>query len=350
MAAADVVVATMGDKQLTNAQLQAFYWQEVYMFLNEYGIYAQAMGLDVYEGLDKQLMMGGSEDESANVSWQQFFLDGAIATWKNYQALALEAEEVNYQMTAEEQEELAAMAADLNAAAAQAGFDSADALIRQNVGAACDLESYLQYVNMYYHGMSYYYDFCNKISPTDAEVEAFFEQNQDYFDEYGITKDAKYVNVRHVLLRPEGGEAGADGYPVYTDEAWENCRVKADELYNQWLAGDKTEDSFAQLAMEYSVDGSAAQGGLYEDVPVGKMVPEFNDWCFDASRVPGDHGVIKTQYGYHIMFFSAHRDWFVIAKEGLIDDIAFDKIPETAEKYESQVDFSLVQLGNLNLA
>ena len=80
------------------------------------------------------------------------------------------------------------------------------------------------------------------------------------------------------------------------------------------------------------------------------MVPEFNDWCFDASRVPGDHGVVKTSYGYHIMFFSAHRDWFVIAKEGLIDDIAFDKIPETAEKYESQVDFSLVQLGNLNLA
>ena len=350
MAAADVVVATMGDKQLTNAQLQAFYWQEVYMFLNEYGIYAQAMGLDVYEGLDKQLMMGGSEDESANVSWQQFFLDGAIATWKNYQALALEAEEANYQMSAEEQEELATMAEDLNAAAVQAGLADADALIRQNVGAACDLENYLKYVNMYYHGMSYYYDFCSKINPTDAEVEAYFEENQEYFDEYGITKDAKYVNVRHVLLRPEGGEVGADGYPVYTDEAWEDCRVQAEELYNQWLSGDKSEDSFAQLAMEYSVDGSAAQGGLYEDVPVGKMVPEFNDWCFDASRVPGDHGVIKTQYGYHIMFFSAHRDWFVIAKEGLIDDIAIDKIPETAEKYTSEVDFSLVQLGNLNLA
>ena len=350
MAAADVVVATMGDKQLTNAQLQAFYWQEVYMFLNEYGIYAQSMGLDVYEGLDKQLMMGGSEDESANVSWQQFFLDGAISTWKNYQALALEAEEANYQMTAEEQEELAAMAADLNAAAVEAGLADADALIRRNVGAACDLESYLQYINMYYHGMSYYYDFCSKINPTDAEVEAFFQENKDYFDEYGITKDSKFVNIRHVLQMPEGGETGADGYPVYTDEAWENCRVQADELYNQWLAGDKSEDSFAQLAMQYSADGNAAQGGIYEDVYVGQMVPEFNDWCFDASRVPGDHGVVKTSYGYHIMFFSAHRDWYVIAKEGLIDDIAFDKIPETAEKYASQVDFSLVQLGNLNLA
>ena len=33
------------------------------------------------------------------------------------------------------------------------------------------------------------------------------------------------------------------------------------------------------------------------------MVTAFNDWCFDASRKPGDTGVVETDYGYHIMYF-----------------------------------------------
>jgi len=354
-ASSDVVVATMGDKTLTNGELQAFYWQEVYMFLTEYGNYAQYMGLDVYTGLDQQLMLGGSED-GTDLSWQQFFLDGAIATWKNYQALALEAEEADHQLPADMQAELDEMAADMEAAAVSGGFENADAMIRANVGAACSLESYMKYVNTYYQGMAYYSDYCSNLDPSDEEVEAFYAENEDYYTENGVTKDGKFVNVRHVLLQPEGGEADENGYPVYTEEAWEACRVKAEELYAQWQAGDMSEDSFAQLANEHTADvndtdyDGVPDGGLYTDVSVGQMVQEFEDWCFDESRVPGDHGLVKTMYGYHIMYFSAHRSWFDLAKEGLIDSLAYDKIPETAEKYTAEVDFSLVELGALNFA
>ena len=33
------------------------------------------------------------------------------------------------------------------------------------------------------------------------------------------------------------------------------------------------------------------------------MVTAFNDWCFDTARQPGDTGVVKTEYGYHVMYF-----------------------------------------------
>jgi len=151
-----------------------------------------------------------------------------------------------------------------------------------------------------------------------------------------------------VLLQPEGGETGEDGYPVFTDEAWETCRVEAEELYNKWQEGDKSEESFAQLAMEYSVDGSASNGGLYEGVAVGQMVPEFNDWCFDEARQAGDHGLVKTVYGYHIMFFSAHRNWLDFAKDDLINKFAYEKIPAAVEKHPATVDFSLVELANIS--
>jgi predicted nucleotidyltransferase len=61
-------------------------------------------------------------------------------------------------------------------------------------------------------------------------------------------------------------------------------------------------DSFAELAKANS-DDNADAGGLYEEVYKGQMVKEFEDWCFDPARKPGDTGVVKTTYGYHIMYF-----------------------------------------------
>ena len=37
---------------------------------------------------------------------------------------------------------------------------------------------------------------------------------------------------------------------------------------------------------------------------------EFNDWCFDASRKPGDTGIVKTSYGYHVMYFVSQTDTY----------------------------------------
>ncbi|MBQ1704276.1 MAG: peptidylprolyl isomerase, partial [Clostridia bacterium] len=68
-------------------------------------------------------------------------------------------------------------------------------------------------------------------------------------------------------------------------------------------AGPATEDSFADLAREYSADSNASSGGLYTGIYLGQMVQEFQDWCFDESRQPGDTGIVKTDYGYHVMYF-----------------------------------------------
>ena len=306
---ADVVVATVGDKTLTNGQLQAFYWQEVYLFLQEYGAYLPYIGLDTAKPLDQQL----TEMGETPMSWQQFFLDSAIYSWHNYQSMELEGENTDYQLPADRQAQLDSLRDDLEAASVQGGFESIDAMIHNSVGAACNLENYLAYVDVYYHGLGYYYDYCENLNPSNEEVEAYYAENEASYIQNGVTKDAKFVDVRHVLVLPEGGEAGADGYMVYTDEAWEACRVKAEELYNQWQTGDMSEESFALLANENTADGNDANGdgepdgGLYENVYVGQMVTEFEDWCFDETRQSGDHGLVKTRYGYHIMFFCDSR-------------------------------------------
>ena len=342
IAARDMVVATMGDKKLTSAELQAYYWMEVSMFLQEYGSYADYIGLDIYAPLDKQLTEMGEKP----MSWQQFFLDSAIYSWKTYQSMALEAEAAGYKMPADRQAELDTLPAELENTAKNTGV-SVDELVARNISHGSTLDAYVNYVETYYKGMSYYYDYCEKIDPTDEEIKAYFEENKDSYA--NIDMSEKYIDVRHVLLQPEGGETGADGYPVFTDEAWEACQKQAEEIYSKWQEGDLSEESFAQLAKDHSVDGSASNGGLYENVNQGRMVPEFDAWCFDESRQVGDHGLVKTVYGYHIMFFSGSREvWYATAQNDLISERAYNMIPEVMEKYPTTVDFSAIVLGEVS--
>ena len=113
------------------------------------------------------------------------------------------------------------------------------------------------------------------------------------------------INVRHILIQPEESElsSGDEGYDADVEAKDAEAKQKAEDLLAQWQAGEATEDSFAELAKENSADSNAAQGGLYEDVTRGSMVTEFNDWCFDPARQVGDTGIVKTTYGYHIMYF-----------------------------------------------
>ena len=112
------------------------------------------------------------------------------------------------------------------------------------------------------------------------------------------------VNVRHILIKFEGGTTDSTtGTTTYSDEEKEAAKQKAEEILDEWMSGDATEDSFAALANEKSDDGNGTTGGLYENVYPGQMVSSFNDWCFDESRQPGDTGIVETSYGVHVMYF-----------------------------------------------
>lgn len=114
------------------------------------------------------------------------------------------------------------------------------------------------------------------------------------------------IDIRHILV-PLGAATLAEDDEGYAEEqarSKADAHAKAEELLSQWQSGEATEDSFAALAMKESTDGSKYDGGLYTEVYQGMMVTEFNDWCFDPSRRPGDTGVVDTQFGSHVMYFS----------------------------------------------
>lgn len=140
--------------------------------------------------------------------------------------------------------------------------------------------------------------------------------------------DAKTVNVRHILIAPESSKSSDDSSSSKsakdcTDKEWAAAEKKAKSILAKYNSGDKTSKSFAKLAKSNSSDGNASNGGLYENIIPNQMVPTFNAWCFDSSRKAGDVGIVKTEYGYHIMYFEGKNDqavWKYIAQQKLAAD------------------------------
>ena len=140
----------------------------------------------------------------------------------------------------------------------------------------------------------------------------------------------KLVDVMHVLIQFEGGSTNSSGVTTYSDAEKAKAEEEARKLLKEWQEGEKADkDSFAELAKKNSDDtGSAADGGLYEDVYPNQMVKAFNDWCFDEARKPGDTGIVETEYGFHIMYFvetneQTFRDYM----------ITYDKLNEEMEAW-----------------
>ena len=80
------------------------------------------------------------------------------------------------------------------------------------------------------------------------------------------------------------------------------------------------------------------------------MTDEFDAWCFDDSRQTGDYGLVRTRYGYHVMFFSG-LSWYNTAKSALLSQKSNDFVDNAIGQFEMTYDLNKlaiagVQLGN----
>ena len=460
----DKIVATMGDYSLTNGQLQVFYWMQVYDFLSYYGYYATYMGLDYTQPLETQIF-----DSETGKNWQQYFLETALTSWRQYQALYTEAEKAGYQLDDEQQQYIDTLAASLEEMAISNSFANAAAMLQADMGPGITVDDYVYYVKLYQTGNLYFSSLVDEMKATDEEIETYFTENADSLaSSYSITKESgklydvrnilikpeggtkddsgntvysedeweacrqaaqdiydawlagemtedtfsalatdnskdsnassgglysdldgssmTEVDVRHILIMPEGGTKDENNNTTYSDDEWEACRQAAQDIYDAWLAGEMTEDSFIAAAKEYSEDGNKDDGGLYTNVYVGQMVAEFEDWCFDESRQYGDHGLIKTKFGYHIMFFvrsdnafdswiadesraagdttmvltddgyqilyfvDSEEGWIRYSREGVLSDKATDALKSIVEPYVLNTDYKKIAIGAADLS
>lgn len=343
VAGKDLVVATIGEDQLTNGQLQVYYWSIVNNYLNsESGYYAMMGGaLDYTRPLDTQI-----STEDASLTWQQFFLKEALNFWQLYVSLAEEAKLSGMEMIQEQKDSLENLTQYLEQTAASYNV-TVDELMLNNFGPGAGVEEYRAFQERMLEGRGFYENALEEMKPTQEDLEDFYTRNESLFASNGITKDSKYVDVRHILVKIEGGTADENGATTYSDEEWAACEAEAQAILDTFLAGDKTEESFAALANEKSEDpGSNTNGGLYENVYMGQMVEPFENWCFDETRAYGDTGLVQTTYGYHVMYYVGSEPmWTQYAESGWVTEQSNAFLTGLAEKYPMEADYTKMILG-----
>ena len=340
----DTVVATVGDFELTNNELQVFYWQGVEEFYNYYGYYIDSSILDLSKPLDTQFY-----DEASGVTWQRHFLDNALTTWSRYAALGMHAKEEGFDLSEETKAELETMPQQLEDMAVAYQYANAEEMLKADMGIVCNVDGYLAFLTTNLLAGQYLDSIYDSLVPTDAQIEAYYVENEEMLNTQGISKDNGItVDARHILICPKGGTEDENGTITYSEEEWEACREQAQMLLDQWLAEDGTEEGFAQYATMYTEDpGSMASGGLYTDMYEGQMVAPFEDWCFDASRQYGDSGLVKTTYGYHIMYFVESREiWISNVRDLMISDNSMAIVNEASAKWPVDVNYKKIALGD----
>lgn len=349
---ADDVVATMGGKELTNAQLMLYYRSQTMDFINYYSGYLTNIGLDYTKPLNEQPCYF---EEYKDLSWQQYLLEMSVMTWQNYQTMALLAEQAGYTLSAEAEEELAGFPEQLQKQADEEGYESVDALLAEVIGSGCTVDEYMKFVRLAYLSSEYHAIQAEKLTPTDDEAEAYFDEYADTFESSGITKESGlYASVRHILVIPEGGTTDeTTGLTTYTDDEWAAALPEAEKILNAWKSGEATEESFGELANTYSEDGgSNTTGGLYEGIYYGSgMVEEFEAWAIDSARQAGDTEIVKTQFGYHIMYFvGGEQNWLMNARTQLLAERTTALIDSGKETWPMKVTYGKIAIPELKLA
>ena len=168
-----------------------------------------------------------------------------------------------------------------------------------------------------------------------------------YVVRFGSVNDNTYAlaDVRHILVKFEGGKTDSTGKVTYTAAEKNKAKVEAEKIFAEFENGLKSEDRFSMLATQYTDDSNKEQGGLYEGVYPGQMVANFNDWCFADERKAGDYGLIDTEYGYHLMFYvgdneTNYRDHMVTEDKKEADITAwFEEIVKNSDYAEKNMKY-----------
>ena len=82
----------------------------------------------------------------------------------------------------------------------------------------------------------------------------------------------------------------------------------------------------------------------------GSISSVVSDWLSDSSRKEGDHGIVKTDYGYHIMYYvGSDLVWFLTAETDMMAQKGNDFLAQILEKNPTEIDYAAIELGSVNM-
>lgn len=327
--------ASLDGTKLTNAALQIYYRAALDACMNGSG-----KKPDPSRPLEEQPCPLGPGD----LNWQQYLLQEAVNDWLLVQAMLDAAQQpqpiteeayvpnlwqdlhtpnitpdlpVNdflyidqpcYKPNSMHQAYLDSLDLTLAEKAAALGYASLDdcctALYGDAVTAADLLAAAREYnlAYMYFTERSFYTEI------TAEAVQSFIREHSAE-----LPPEADYtLDVRHLLLVPEGASVDAQGRVTAEESVWASGKRAVEALQQKWLQEypssmipNGKDINLSRWAFRESADdGSQINGGLYSNIRKGQLIQELDTWCFSPERKAGDYTILRSPLGYHIVMIS----------------------------------------------
>lgn len=126
------------------------------------------------------------------------------------------------------------------------------------------------------------------VNINQSDIQGYYNQHADQY------KMPDRVHVRHILIKTPPPVPGGK----VDQKADDAAKAKAEDILKQLKSGG----NFEELAKKNSDDpGSATKGGELPPFQHGAMVPEFEQAAFALQTKGQLSGLVKSQYGYHII-------------------------------------------------
>jgi hypothetical protein len=296
-----------------NAVTFNYFYRDCYdSFQSAYGELLQAYGtIDTDKGLDEQ-------DYSSGYTWAEFFYDTAVSNAQRTMTAYVAAQSVGYQPSDDIITDVDQQIASLKAAAHSNGYTSVNRFLCSHYGKGATLKSYRDYLLLDACANNFSSEYYRNVTYSDGELEAWFAENYADADD---TYSYNTVNFRLVYLPFSGYEYDdSTGTYGYSQDAKQTALVQLQTISTQFVQGDQSEDSFAELATAYSAYKSA-EGGLYENATKddSDLEQAVINWIFTSGRRYGDTDYVEADSGVYLLYWIGEDmpAWQYMAQKGL---------------------------------
>ena len=313
----NTVAVTVGNHEISNAELNFFYVDAINTFMSQYGSYASMFGLDTTKPLNEQYL-----DEENGLTWADDFVNSAKSTAKTVYALNDAAEAAGYTLPENKQDEIDMTIFNIEAYATLYGYADADTYMKALYGRGASLEAYKEYYVKNVIADAYYSAYGQSLTFGEDELDAKDAEDPKAYNAYSY--NYYYLATSRFL---EGGTVGEDGTTVtYSDEEKAASIVAAEEAAK--LLCDESTTSVAlfdkainQLSINENTEIAAASVAC-DDYLYNSVLSLVSEWVTDDARVEGDMTYIPstststdadgnevtTTTGYYVVYFRGSND------------------------------------------
>mgnify|MGYP002978586104 CR=1 FL=1 len=250
---------TIGNETYTAADVSYFYNTIYSSFVSKNSYYLSAYGLDTSKSLKEQdcpVTDGGT--------WYDYFRDQALESLKSYALLAQKAEAEGFDGSEEVEQSVQDTFADLDAAAASAGYTRAQ-YIKAVCGPLVNEKVFERNVRLEALAQAYSADHVNSLEYSDDEIQAAYDADPKSFQS---------ADIEYILFSSGAGDDATDEEKA---ELLEQAKQKAETALSRYAQGEAFDAIGEDMEGSYAHVAYAANGSS-----------DMLTWAFDDARQEGD--------------------------------------------------------------